>query len=631
MVLDWKKVACTLQVGGEFLPQVEEFKYLGVLFTSKGRMDCEIDRRIGAAAAVMRSMYRLVVVKKELSQKAKLSIYQSIYVPTLTYGHELWVVSLERCSGHAPPGRECLGIPPEELEELSRERERKADDVQYLDEVEDDEFNMNSVIHLIKTSPGPESPTPPPPVTPPSRNPSAEKPRYTLKPLKLLPPIKTTPPPTPPIPAPSSPTHTPTPTLPDFLNQFLQEEWFHSMYPEPGCIPESLSLTEFCAQLLDFLKRCVMDQKLCVLKAIITLYTHNSLNNTHTITHTITHSLLDSLHTCLHKDMSDMEQRFVVELLNFLVCVNPHSYDVTVEILLLLADRELRLQGVAVCMLQALGADDAQQWLRPQLGSWEHEAQKHTMRLGRVRELAHHWLNSWTAKYKIYKSAGKKSALFSQVISPSEVLRYFCWIQKEVQVKPPTEAAGRKDTVLLDTHTYRHSTPVLKLVKTWPEGAISALKDALNIFYAWFEARSDVTARKTIPPPEDQLADVFTDILNISLSSAILPMCLKTTIIISVLKKSPVSCLNDYRPVALTPIIMKCFERLVMRHIKNLLPPSLDPLQFAYRPYHFTDNAISTTLHLALTHLDNRHLRANAVHRVCWASTPPSATGCWTF
>ncbi|KAK3556168.1 hypothetical protein QTP70_005570 [Hemibagrus guttatus] len=78
MVLDWKKVACTLQVGGEVLPQVEEFKYLGVLFTSEGKMDREIDRRIGAAAAVMRSMYRSVVVKKELSRKAKLSIYQSI-------------------------------------------------------------------------------------------------------------------------------------------------------------------------------------------------------------------------------------------------------------------------------------------------------------------------------------------------------------------------------------------------------------------------------------------------------------------------------------------------------------------------------------------------------------------------
>ncbi|KAK3549572.1 hypothetical protein QTP86_004974 [Hemibagrus guttatus] len=93
MVLNRKKVACILQVGGEVLPQVEEFKYLGVLFTSEGRMDREIDRRIGAAAAVMRSMYRSVVVKKELSRKAKLSIYQSIYVPTLTYGHELWVMT----------------------------------------------------------------------------------------------------------------------------------------------------------------------------------------------------------------------------------------------------------------------------------------------------------------------------------------------------------------------------------------------------------------------------------------------------------------------------------------------------------------------------------------------------------
>ncbi|KAK3545578.1 hypothetical protein QTP70_008127 [Hemibagrus guttatus] len=88
MVLDRKKVACTLQVGG-----VEEFKYLGILFMSEGRMDHEIVRQIGAAAAVMRSMYRSVVVKKELSRKAKLSIYQSIYVPTLTYGHELWVMT----------------------------------------------------------------------------------------------------------------------------------------------------------------------------------------------------------------------------------------------------------------------------------------------------------------------------------------------------------------------------------------------------------------------------------------------------------------------------------------------------------------------------------------------------------
>ncbi|KAK3556664.1 hypothetical protein QTP70_011924 [Hemibagrus guttatus] len=100
MVLDRKKVACTLQVGGEVLPEVEEFKYLGVLFTSEGGMDHEIDIRISGAAAVMRSRYRSVVVKKELSQKAKLSIYQSIYVSTLTCGHELWVMTERRRNRH---------------------------------------------------------------------------------------------------------------------------------------------------------------------------------------------------------------------------------------------------------------------------------------------------------------------------------------------------------------------------------------------------------------------------------------------------------------------------------------------------------------------------------------------------
>uniref|UniRef100_A0A8C6KI17 Reverse transcriptase domain-containing protein n=1 Tax=Nothobranchius furzeri TaxID=105023 RepID=A0A8C6KI17_NOTFU len=93
MVLDRKRVACQLRVGGEVLPQVEEFKYLGVLFTSEGRRDREIDRRIGSASAVMRTLSRSVVVKRELSQNAKLSIYWLIYVPILTYGRELWVMT----------------------------------------------------------------------------------------------------------------------------------------------------------------------------------------------------------------------------------------------------------------------------------------------------------------------------------------------------------------------------------------------------------------------------------------------------------------------------------------------------------------------------------------------------------
>ncbi|KAI3376578.1 hypothetical protein L3Q82_017030, partial [Scortum barcoo] len=37
MVLSRKRVDCPLRVGEEFLPQVEEFKYLGVLFTNEGK------------------------------------------------------------------------------------------------------------------------------------------------------------------------------------------------------------------------------------------------------------------------------------------------------------------------------------------------------------------------------------------------------------------------------------------------------------------------------------------------------------------------------------------------------------------------------------------------------------------
>ena len=41
----------------------------------------------------MHTLYWSVVMERELSLKARLSVYQSIYVPTINYGHELWVVT----------------------------------------------------------------------------------------------------------------------------------------------------------------------------------------------------------------------------------------------------------------------------------------------------------------------------------------------------------------------------------------------------------------------------------------------------------------------------------------------------------------------------------------------------------
>ena len=68
-----KPMECLLQVGNGFLPQVKEFKYLRVLFASEGSMEREVGQRIGALGAIA-----------SLSRKAKLSIYRSSLVLTLT-------------------------------------------------------------------------------------------------------------------------------------------------------------------------------------------------------------------------------------------------------------------------------------------------------------------------------------------------------------------------------------------------------------------------------------------------------------------------------------------------------------------------------------------------------------------
>lgn len=80
---------------------------------------------------------------------------------------------------------------------------------------------------------------------------------------------------------------------------------------------------------------------------------------------------------------------------------------------------------------------------------------------------------------------------------------------------------------------------------------------------------------------------------RISLTLSIVPLCFKATTIIPVPKKATDLCLNNYRPVALTPVLMKCFESLVMNHILSTIPTTLDPLQFAYKTNSSTVGAIS--------------------------------------
>lgn len=96
---------------------------------------------------------------------------------------------------------------------------------------------------------------------------------------------------------------------------------------------------------------------------------------------------------------------------------------------------------------------------------------------------------------------------------------------------------------------------------------------------------------------------VFTNIFNLSLAHTTVPACLKTATIIPVPKQTNISSPNDYRPVALTSINSKCFERLVLGHIKSTLLLTLDQHQYAYGTSRSTEDAF-TALNTALTHLE---------------------------
>ncbi|KAI4905306.1 hypothetical protein NFI96_022731, partial [Prochilodus magdalenae] len=150
-----------------------------------------------------------------------------------------------------------------------------------------------------------------------------------------------------------------------------------------------------------------------------------------------------------------------------------------------------------------------------------------------------------------------------------------------------------------------------------------SLPDDLNAFYTRFESPTPPppphdtptsstrppappTSRRISPACANELADVFTSIFNLSLRQCTVPTCYKTTTVVPLPKKNPPSCLNDYRPVALTPIIMKCFERVVLSHIQSSIPNTTDPLQYAYRSNRSTSDAIAAALHVSLSHLENK-------------------------
>lgn len=101
----------------------------------------------------------------------------------------------------------------------------------------------------------------------------------------------------------------------------------------------------------------------------------------------------------------------------------------------------------------------------------------------------------------------------------------------------------------------------------------------------------------------DQLAPIFYHIFQLSLNQQRVPKCWKQSTVIPVAKTTNPRVFNDFRPVALTSLVMKSFEKLIKRDLIKT-EHLLDPQQFAYRAGRGVEDATATLLNLAFKQLE---------------------------
>lgn len=83
------------------------------------------------------------------------------------------------------------------------------------------------------------------------------------------------------------------------------------------------------------------------------------------------------------------------------------------------------------------------------------------------------------------------------------------------------------------------------------------------------------------------------------------PALWKRLMITSIPKKPHPSENNDFRPIALTSIVMKCFEKYIVSILKSEVSSKLDPWQFAYKRGRSAEDAVGSIIHLVSKHLED--------------------------
>ena len=139
-------------------------------------------------------------------------------------------------------------------------------------------------------------------------------------------------------------------------------------------------------------------------------------------------------------------------------------------------------------------------------------------------------------------------------------------------------------------------------IPIFEEKETSSLFKRLKINKAFGPDKISNTILKLCPT---QLAVPFTVLFNWSFKDHKLPSIWKTSEIVPTPKKPKINVLNDLRPVALTSVVVKCFEKLVLSRLLPAVYPYQDPNQFAYKSKRSVDDAIALFFDNIYKHLDN--------------------------
>ena len=160
-----------------------------------------------------------------------------------------------------------------------------------------------------------------------------------------------------------------------------------------------------------------------------------------------------------------------------------------------------------------------------------------------------------------------------------------------------------------DTHDFTDVTEALKdeLVRCQDEPITIEERDV-------FLQLSKINPRKATGPDgisgkllrncARELTLPFRSLFQMSAETKENPRCWKTSLIVPVAKKPRPSQLNDYRPVALTSIVMKCFERIMLKYLLQPVSELIDPNQFAYQQNKSVQDAVLYLAHLLFKHTD---------------------------